>query len=120
MWTVLYDDRCRVCRSFAERMARKLGPEKAQWVGRSASSCLAPSLHARAANEMVAVSPSGTVYGGIDAVAEILALSGCRPARLLRLPVIATIARACYRAFARNRGRLGLLCPECGPVERRE
>lgn len=68
---------------------------------------------------MVAVSPAGKEYGGMDAVVELLSLAGFRAARLIRLPVIHPIARFGYRIFARNRNRISMVCRKCMRLDRK-
>lgn len=70
----------------------------------------------RAEYEVLWVTPDGTSYGGVQAVAKLLLDSGggwAVPGALLRLPPFRWIAHGVYRLVANNRERMPGGTPAC-------
>lgn len=120
---LLYDGDCAFCTSSvhaAERLLRP-GGEITPWQFADLDGL--GVTRARAEHEVLWVTPVGTVYGGVQAVAKLLLHTGgawAVPGALLTLPPLRWVAHGVYRLVADNRDRMPGGTPACAlPADRR-
>lgn len=109
--TVLYDGACPLCRRAVDRLER-WDREKVLEVVRLEDPTVASRFPGLTPDELRAalhvVASDGSVSRGADGIARVLeALPGKGPwGRLLRFPLVRSLARAGYGWVARNRARV--------------
>jgi predicted DCC family thiol-disulfide oxidoreductase YuxK len=113
--TLVYDGDCGFCTTSAG-LARRIAPavDVVAWQLTDLDELGVAASDAAAAVQLVA--DDGTVYGGAAAVAALLVVAGGLWAvlgRLLRLPVVRSVAEVVYRLVARYRYRLPGGTPAC-------
>jgi predicted DCC family thiol-disulfide oxidoreductase YuxK len=113
---LLYDGDCSFCTTCARFVTHRL-PTNAEIVPWQFADLAALGTSAdRAQRELLWVRPSGRIDGGAGAVAALLVDSGGAwrlVGRLMRLPLLDSIARGLYRLVAANRHRLPGGTPAC-------
>ncbi|MDF6017080.1 DUF393 domain-containing protein [Streptomyces sp. JH34] len=120
---LIYDGDCAFCTSsvrFAEQHLR-LRCEVSPWQFTDLD--VHGVTQERAEYELLWVTPTGDVHGGVQAVAKLLLNAGrgwAVPGALLTLPPLRWIAHGVYRLVANNRERMPGGTPACGlPADRR-
>ncbi|GAA4620188.1 thiol-disulfide oxidoreductase DCC family protein [Saccharopolyspora hordei] len=112
---LIYDGDCGFC-TRSVRWAERLPVRMRVLPWQEADLAAYRTTRDRAQHEVLWVAPSGRVFGGAAAVAELL--KSCRgpwPAAglLMSAPVLRTLADWVYRAVAANRSRLPGGTPAC-------
>ncbi|KAA5833672.1 DUF393 domain-containing protein [Saccharopolyspora hirsuta] len=119
---LIYDGDCGFCTRSA-RLAERLPVRMRVQTWQEADLAAYRTTADRARHEVLWVAPSGRVFGGAAAVAELL--KTCRPpwpvaGAVLSAPVVRTLAEWVYRWVAENRYRLPGGTPACRlPEEQR-
>lgn len=106
---VIYDADCGMCTAAIQWLQRQRLQEPVRWLPLDSEEAqrLVPN---RPADEMAVVGPNGQVWMGADGVIESLRLTDHDSlARLLRLPLVHSVAKLGYRSIARNRARISRL-----------
>jgi predicted DCC family thiol-disulfide oxidoreductase YuxK len=113
MWkrpVLLYDGDCAFCTSSVRLAERRVGPRAEVTAWQFADLDALGVTAERAEHELLWITPTGTVYGGAQAVAKLL-MNGRRRAwaplgALLTLPPVRQVAHVVYRLVADNRQRM--------------
>ncbi|MCX4675986.1 DUF393 domain-containing protein [Streptomyces sp. NBC_01433] len=120
---LVYDGDCAFCTTSVNYLMRRLRPNCTVTPWQFANLEALGVTQQRAEHELLYISPSGTVYGGAQAVAKLLLSAGgfwAWPGGLLTLPPVRWIAHGVYRLIATNRDRLPGGSPACAlPADRR-
>ena len=107
---VLYDGSCGMCTGWAEWLRTRDAQGRLEFI--PAQDTRAESISGKSVTELMSamhwVGPDGTIVAGAAAVCDAIAyVNGVRwPSRLVRLPVVRTIAEMMYRVIARYRYRI--------------
>ncbi len=108
---VIYDGRCRFCRTQAARLARVAGPTITTRAADPDLLTRFPGLtYERCMREIILVAPSGRIYGGAEAITRALYLGRPRLGALglvYYVPPVGWLANRVYRFVARHRYLLG-------------
>ncbi|NEA85310.1 DUF393 domain-containing protein [Streptomyces sp. SID7958] len=106
---LVYDGDCRFCTSSVAVLQRLLRADCTTTPWQHADLTSLGTTEQRATYEALWITPTGTVYGGAQAVARLLLRAGkgwaCLGA-LLTLPPMRRLAHGVYRLIADNRDRL--------------
>ncbi|MGW7262165.1 thiol-disulfide oxidoreductase DCC family protein [Streptomyces sp. NPDC054842] len=116
---LVFDGDCGFCTRAVDILRRLVKPrcEAVPWQ-RADLAALGTDRH-RAQYEALWVTPTGTVYGGVQAVAKLLMSAGggwAVAGTVLTLPLVRWIAHGAYRVVAHNRGRLPGGTAACRPI----
>ncbi|MER5551999.1 DUF393 domain-containing protein [Streptomyces sp. NPDC002793] len=120
---LVYDGDCAFCTTSVNHLVRWLRPNCTVTPWQFANLEALGVTRQRAEHEVLYVVPSGTVYGGAQAVAKLMLGAGgvwAWPGGLLTLPPVSWIAHGVYRLVATHRDRLPGGSPACAlPADRR-
>ncbi|MFF5719148.1 thiol-disulfide oxidoreductase DCC family protein [Streptomyces buecherae] len=113
---LIYDGDCAFCTSCVTFAERRIRPRCEVTAWQFADLGELGTTRDRAEHEVLWVTPSGTVYGGIRAVAKLLLSAGRGWAplgALVNLPPLRWIGHVVYRVVADNRHRMPGGTPAC-------
>ncbi|MFF5898057.1 thiol-disulfide oxidoreductase DCC family protein [Streptomyces argenteolus] len=113
---LVYDGDCAFCTTSLTYLMRRLRPKCAITPWQFTDLDALGISRRRAQHELLYVSPTGTVYGGAQAVAKLLLRAGgiwAWPGGLLTLPPVRWIAHGIYRIIAAHRDRMPGGSPTC-------
>ncbi|MEV2247560.1 DUF393 domain-containing protein [Streptomyces sp. NPDC049970] len=113
---LVYDGDCAFCTTSVTYIMRRFRPKCVAAPWQVADLDALGVTQRQAQHELLYISPTGTVYGGAQAVAELLLRSGGIRAwagGLLTLPPVRWIAHGVYRIIATHRDRLPGGSPAC-------
>ncbi|MET9595158.1 DUF393 domain-containing protein [Streptomyces sp. NPDC006516] len=113
---VVYDGDCAFCTTSLTYLMRRLRPKCAVTPWQFTDLDALGVSRRRAQHELLYVSPTGTVYGGAQAVAKLLLRAGgiwAWPGGMLTLPPVRWIAHGIYRIIATHRDRMPGGSPAC-------
>ncbi|CAL9508002.1 thiol-disulfide oxidoreductase DCC family protein [Streptomyces sp. enrichment culture] len=119
---LVYDGDCGFCTSSVTVLQRLLRPDCSVAPWQFADLGALGTTQRRAESEVLWITPTGTVYGGAQAVARLLLRAGRGWAvlgALLTLPPVSWVAHGVYRLVANNRTRLPGGTPACALPARR-
>ncbi|MCM2387145.1 thiol-disulfide oxidoreductase DCC family protein [Streptomyces albipurpureus] len=120
---LVYDGDCAFCTTSVNFIERRLPLSCSITPWQFADLHSLGTAQQRAEYELLWVTPTGTVYGGAQAVAKLLLGAGKGWAllgALLTLPPVRWVAHGAYRLIANNRGRMPGGTPACAlPANRR-
>ncbi|MBB5937748.1 thiol-disulfide oxidoreductase DCC family protein [Streptomyces zagrosensis] len=118
---LIYDGDCAFCTSAVAFTERRIRPRCEVLAWQFADLDELGTTQARAEHELLWITPTGLVYGGIGAVAKLLLNSGRGWAplgALLNLPPLRWIGHGVYRLVANNRQRMPGGTPACAVQHR--
>ncbi|MDQ0795394.1 thiol-disulfide oxidoreductase DCC family protein [Streptomyces sp. B1I3] len=120
---LVYDGDCAFCTTSVNYLMRRLRPKLTVTPWQFTDLDALGVTRRRAQHELLYISPSGTVYGGAQAVAKLLLRAGgiwVWPGGVLTLPPVRWIAHGIYRIIATRRDRMPGGSPACAmPTEHR-
>ncbi|MFD3656828.1 thiol-disulfide oxidoreductase DCC family protein [Streptomyces sp. NPDC058620] len=120
---LVYDGDCAFCTTTVNYLMRRVRPNCDVTPWQFANLEALDVTQQRAEHEVLFISPTGTVYGGAQAVAKLMLSAGgawAWPGGLLTLSPVRWIAHGVYRLIAANRDRLPGGSPACAlPADRR-
>ncbi|MFJ6851408.1 thiol-disulfide oxidoreductase DCC family protein [Streptomyces sp. NPDC091271] len=120
---LVYDGDCAFCTTSVNYLMRRLRPKCAVTPWQFTDLDALGTTRRRAQHELLYASPTGTVYGGAQAVAKLLLCAGgfwAWPGGLLTLPPVRWVAHGIYRLIATHRDRMPGGSPACAmPAESR-
>ncbi|MEV3932844.1 MULTISPECIES: thiol-disulfide oxidoreductase DCC family protein [unclassified Streptomyces] len=118
---LVYDGDCAFCTTSVTYLMRRLRPKCTVTPWQCTDLDALGVTRRRAQYELLYISPTGTVYGGAEAVAKLLLRAGgiwAWPGGALTLPPARWIAHGIYRIIATHRHRLPGGSPACAvPTE---
>lgn len=113
---LVYDGDCAFCATSVSHLMRHLRPKCTVTAWQFTDLDALGVTQQRAEHELLYILPTGTVYGGAQAVAKLLLRAGgiwAWPGGLLTLPPVRWIAHGVYRAIATHRDRMPGGSPMC-------